>query len=573
MKEKWKTLKHNGILFPKPYEYRQYKVIVSGKECILPEKAEEMAYNWAAKLETPYVDDKVFQKNFWEDFKEELPQELKKTKFPIDWDLWPIHKDIQKRKEEKKAVPKAARDKEKEERDKLKAIYGKAILNGIEVELGNYIVEPAGIFMGRGEHPKRGRWKVQAQPEDITINISKNESPPSPPAGHSWKAIVENKGAYYAAMWIESLTGVQKKILFAANSFVKQNSDKKKFEHAITLANNFDKVTAFIWKNLESDNKSTREIATVCELIRILSIRVGDERDLDEQADTRGATSLCAEDIKINDNSVSIDFIGKDSILFHSTTQMSDAMVKNLKEFSNGKKKSDKLFTHVSSADVRDFLGQIIPGLSAKQFRTATGSTLLAEALKNNPVDPALKENRKLEVFTNANLAVALKLNHQSAVSEAYDNSLDKMKSTLRAVKEEYKIIKTSINSDIKKLEEQRDNDIEFFKQKREGDKLKESVKRVKGNCKKKSESLQNKLSKLKEKIDILQLKIDIKEKTRGIALGTSKGAYSDPRIPISWCKDNKVNVKRVYPETMQKKFAWALDVDADFYKKYPKVE
>ena len=164
-------------------------------------------------------------------------------------------------------------------------------------------------------------------------------------------------------------------------------------------------------------------------------------------------------------------------------------------------------------------------------------------------------------------------MNHQSAVSEAYDNSLDKMKNSLRAMKEEYKSLKASINSDIKQLEEQRDCNIEYFKQKRTGDKLKESVRRAKESCKKDSDKLQKKLEKMKEKIDILQTKVELKEKTRGVALGTSRSNYSDPRIPISWCKDNQVDVKRIYPETMQKKFAWALDVDADFYKKYPKVD
>lgn len=572
MKEKWTTLKHNGILFPKPYEYRQYKVLVNKKEYVLPPKAEEMAYSWAAKLETPYVEDKTFQKNFWIDFKEELPDELKNTKFPDDWDLWVIHRDIQKRKEEKKAVPKEIKEQEKKDRDALKAIYGKAILDGIEVDLGNYIVEPAGIFMGRGEHPKRGRWKVQAQPEDITINISKTETPPSPPPGHAWKLVTENKGAFYAAMWIEPLTGVQKKILFAANSFVKQNSDKRKFEHAITLANNFDKVSDFLQKKLNSEDKLTREIATVCELIRILSIRVGDEKDLDSCADTVGASSLRPEHLKIDGNKVTFDFLGKDSVRFHSVTEMSDVMIRNLKEFSDGKKKSDNMFPHVTSAEVRDFLNLVIPGLSAKQFRTATGSTLLAEALKSKPIDPSLKEIRKLEVFTEAALEVSIKLNHQSTVSEAYDNSLEKMKNILKAMKEEYKSLKISIDSDIMKLEDQRDQNIEYFKTKRDGKKLKESIKRAKESCKKNSENLQKKLTKLKEKIDTLQLKLEIKEKTRGVALGTAKANYSDPRIPISWCKKNNVDLKRIYPETLQKKFAWALDVDKDFYLVYPNI-
>ena len=48
---------------------------------------------------------------------------------------------------------------------------------------------------------------------------------------------------------------------------------------------------------------------------------------------------------------------------------------------------------------------------------------------------------------------------------------------------------------------------------------------------------------------------------------------YSDPRIPIYWCKANNVDIKRIYPVTAQKKFNWALDVEPDFYKKYPLVE
>jgi hypothetical protein len=47
---------------------------------------------------------------------------------------------------------------------------------------------------------------------------------------------------------------------------------------------------------------------------------------------------------------------------------------------------------------------------------------------------------------------------------------------------------------------------------------------------------------------------------------------YSDPRIPISWCKTNEVDLKRIYPVTAQKKFSWAMDAAPDFFMKYPKV-
>lgn len=43
-----------------------------------------------------------------------------------------------------------------------------------------------------------------------------------------------------------------------------------------------------------------------------------------------------------------------------------------------------------------------------------------------------------------------------------------------------------------------------------------------------------------------------------------------NPRIGISWCKDNDVDVKRLYTPTVQARFEWALDVNKDFYKNYP---
>jgi DNA topoisomerase-1 len=269
---------------------------------------------------------------------------------------------------------------------------------------------------------------------------------------------------------------------------------------------------------------------------------------------------------------VEFNFLGKDSIPYKNEVELDENIVKSLIEFAQNKKAEDKLFPHVSSIDVRAFLNLVIPGLTAKQFRTATGSTLLAQALAKQAIDPSLKEIRKLEIFTAANLEVALTLNHQTAVSEAYDNSVVKMKSTLKAMKEEYRELKSSIKNQILKLEEQRDHNIEYYKSKREGERLKESIKRAKETCKKGTERLQTKLTKLKERIDIVESKVDIKEKTRGVALGTSRANYSDPRIPISWCKDNNVDLKRIYPLTAQKKFSWAMDVDADFYKKYPKV-
>jgi len=39
------------------------------------------------------------------------------------------------------------------------------------MQVGNFRVEPPGLFRGRGEHPKMGKVKQRVYPRDITINI------------------------------------------------------------------------------------------------------------------------------------------------------------------------------------------------------------------------------------------------------------------------------------------------------------------------------------------------------------------------------------------------------------------
>ena len=65
---KWKTLKHNGILFPPDFESKGIKIKIKGQDVPLNLLQEEMIYQWAKKKDTPYAEDKIFQKNFVLDF-------------------------------------------------------------------------------------------------------------------------------------------------------------------------------------------------------------------------------------------------------------------------------------------------------------------------------------------------------------------------------------------------------------------------------------------------------------------------------------------------------------------------
>ena len=76
---KWKTLQHIGILFPPAFETQGIKLKIKGEKVVLNLLQEEMIYQWAKKKDTPYVQDKVFQKNFVADFAKTLPSKFKKV--------------------------------------------------------------------------------------------------------------------------------------------------------------------------------------------------------------------------------------------------------------------------------------------------------------------------------------------------------------------------------------------------------------------------------------------------------------------------------------------------------------
>ena len=169
---KWKTLQHNGIIFPPDYEMRGIKVKIKGDPIKMDLLQEEMIYQWAKKKDTPYVQDVVFQKNFVADFAATFGGKYKGLSIS-DIDFADAFKIVDKEKDARllvtKEEKKSTAQKRKELREKMKSIYGKAIMDGKEVEVANYMAEPPGIFIGRGDHPMRGKWKPKITHKDVKI--------------------------------------------------------------------------------------------------------------------------------------------------------------------------------------------------------------------------------------------------------------------------------------------------------------------------------------------------------------------------------------------------------------------
>lgn len=63
-------------------------------------------------------------------------------------------------KEKKKNMTKEQKLAAKEEKLVLEEQYGICFLDGRKEKVGNYRIEPPGLFRGRGKHPKTGCLKV-----------------------------------------------------------------------------------------------------------------------------------------------------------------------------------------------------------------------------------------------------------------------------------------------------------------------------------------------------------------------------------------------------------------------------
>ncbi|UCH37861.1 MAG: DNA topoisomerase I, partial [Candidatus Bathyarchaeota archaeon] len=206
-----KQLIHNGISIPK-YVAKGFHILYNGEKLNLSPEQEEMAVAWVKKLETEYVQDETFVKNFSRDYLSALARETINFN---DLDFTPIIQYITAERTRKLAMSRDERKHLAQERASVreanKAKFGYAWLDGERVEISNYVAEPSSIFMGRGKHPMRGRWKVGPQTNDVVLNLS----PEAPRPEGNWKDIVWNPNAMWIARWQDKLSGKTKYVWFS----------------------------------------------------------------------------------------------------------------------------------------------------------------------------------------------------------------------------------------------------------------------------------------------------------------------------------------------------------------------
>ncbi|BFZ55974.1 DNA topoisomerase 1 [Savitreella phatthalungensis] len=618
---KWTTLEHNGVVFPPAYVSLplNVKMRYDGRPLDLPPAAEEVAGFFGAMLETDHAKNETFVHNFFEDFQQvcrdsgmpRVPDRFEKC------DFRPMYEYFEAKREEKKAMPKEEKKRLKEEKDAMDEKYKWALVDGRKEKVGNFRIEPPGLFRGRGAHPKTGRLKTRVMPEQITINIGDNVPVPAPPEGHVWAEVKHDNTVTWLATWTENINSNVKYVMMGAGSSFKGQSDLQKFEKARRLKNCIASIRKEYERELHDKMMETRQRATAMYLIDKFALRAGNEKGEDE-ADTVGCCSLRCEHVSLKPpNKVLFDFLGKDSIRYFNEVAVAANVFKNLRIFKKDKQDSDMLFDRLNTGKLNKHLTNLMPGLSAKVFRTFNASFTFQEQLKNTPGEASVAD--KVLAYNRANREVAVLCNHQRSVPKAHDVQMGKIEDRVRELKyQKMRLQRMMVAAEPKLakkkphlLQYESDVDDDWIAEhhdvlyQREQDRIRKKFERdnekltANGEAKmserdlqerlkaaddmrtmyaheKKTgkvepgpsatvEKLEAKIEKLEERIKVVKTQAIAKDENKTTALGTSKINYIDPRLTFAWCAKYSVPIEKMFTKTLREKFTWAAETPADW--------
>ncbi len=565
---------HNGILIPHPPDARGLVLTVRGTPVRLTPTQEEMALAWAKKQGTPYVEDEIFVRNFMRDFSTALDADSPLAMDNVDFS--PALQVVQAEREAKAAIAPEQRKVQaaarKAEREELREQFGYALVNGERIELGTYLVEPSGIFMGRGEHPLRGRWKQGAQQSDITLNLS----PDAPRPSGDWDAIVWEPNGLWVARWKDRLSGKLKYIWLGETASVRQAREAGKFDKAIALSDQLAQVREAIEREISGPEPKRRMIAVACYLIDRLGLRVGDEKDSDE-ADTVGATTLRPEHVRLLPDLVAeFRFLGKDSVAWHKSLKLPSAVYTSLQELiaeahpPTSHKNTDRyhptrnkpqIFPDISSHDVNAFLSELSPGLTAKVFRTYHATHLVRESLAAAKVKPKDPVHEKWLAASLANVRAAEFCNHTKKPSGSWENRREAFRVREHKAEERVQKARASLQAKRQNLHDMQQQSREQVAAVTDG---KQRDRKAAAWAKKLSRVGQQirlaeqQLHKAELALGKLKAQMRVTREKRNWNLNTSLKSYIDPRVMHSWGLSVDYDVlDEYYPTTLRRKFSW----------------
>lgn len=433
---KWTSLEHRGVTFFPGYQPHGVSLLYKGKPLEVRPEVEEVCNWWAQCLGTEFIEKELVVKNFTDNFLKLFPKDLGATSL-ADFDFSRIKEHLEQAKEARNNRPAEDKKRDQQEKQEQDARYRTCLFNQQQEKVSNFVVEPPGIFRGRGQHPHAGCFKSRIVPEYVILNIGQqNPIPACPIPGHSWKQVKENQEATWLAHFRDERSSFApgKYVFLAADSKVKGDNDQKKYERARRLKACIKSVRDAYQRKMNSDDLTENQLGVCSYLIDKLALRVGNEKGEDE-ADTVGCCSLRVEHVRFEvDCQVTFDFLGKDSMRYLNTIHVEPIVYKLLQTFTSSKKPDADIFDRINPAKLNEFLKNFMEDLSAKVFRTYNASYTLQQELQKADGDIKDSDNAdvKVKLYNDCNRTVAILCNHQKSVSKNHEEQMTKMQEVLK---------------------------------------------------------------------------------------------------------------------------------------------
>ena len=186
---KWQSLEHAGVTFFPRYEPHGVPILFKNKPLKVSSELEEVC-NWWANVEgSEFAEKDLVRKNFQESFLALVG----KGKSLNDFDFSKVKEHLEQSRELRNARTTEEKKLETQQKQEAEKRFKFCQYNGKIEKVANHMVEPPGIFRGRGEHPHAGRIKSRIIPEFVTINIGlESPIPACSIPGHSWKRVTSN---------------------------------------------------------------------------------------------------------------------------------------------------------------------------------------------------------------------------------------------------------------------------------------------------------------------------------------------------------------------------------------------
>ncbi|CAL5439595.1 unnamed protein product [Camellia sinensis] len=217
---------------------------------------------------------------------------------------------------------------------------------------------------------KMGKLKRRIQPRDITINIGKDAPiPECPIPGERWKEIRHDNTVTWLAFWNDPIIPKEFKYVFlAASSSLKGQSDKEKYEKSRMLKDYIQGIRAAYTKDFTSKDITRRQIAVTTYHIDKLALRAGNDKD-DDEVDTVGCCTLKVENVEPMPPNI-------------LKVEVELPVFKAIQQFRTGKSGGYDLFDKLDTNKLNAHLKELMPGLTAKVFRTYNASITLDEMVR-----------------------------------------------------------------------------------------------------------------------------------------------------------------------------------------------